>query len=79
MPTYFCFKLFHYFGFAEGSGTSDEKINPFILFFSRFAQPLQQSMNSTLRDTAEFRWSNSGRLRLEHFFNDKNNTNREKR
>ena len=33
----------------------------------------------TLQNGAEFRWSNNGRLRLEYFFNDKNNTNREKR
>ena len=33
---------------------SDEKINPFILFFSRLALPLRQSRNSTLRDTAKW-------------------------
>ena len=33
---------------------SDEKINSFILFFSRLAQPLHQSRNSTLRDTAKW-------------------------
>ena len=36
-------------------GASDEKINSFILFFSRLALPLHQSRNSTLRDTAKWR------------------------
>ena len=35
-------------------GASDEKINSFILFFSRLALPLHQSRNSTLRDTAKW-------------------------